>query len=296
MADNSQIQWTNATWNPWHGCHKVSDGCKFCYMFRDKERHGQAPNVVLRSKSTFNDPLKWREPKRVFTCSWSDFFIAEADEWRAEAWEIIKKTSHLTYQILTKRPENIVDRLPDDWGRGYENVWLGVSVENQNAAFERIPILLDLPAKIKFLSLEPLLEPIDLTPFIFDWRCASCGEYGLEDHVWLNDDETGEICPHCEETNSISDTQFGNEGNYIDWAIIGGESGNQTGKYRFRPCEIDWINNLVHQFKLAEIPVFVKQLGTHLSAQMKLKDAHGGDIAEFPADLQIREFPAEAAI
>ena len=111
MAIQSKIQWTNATWNPWHGCKKVSPGCKFCYMYRDKERYNQDPTTVLKSKTKFNAPLQWNEPKLIFTCSWSDWFIEEADQWRAEAWKIIKNTPHHTYQILTKRPERIKDHL-----------------------------------------------------------------------------------------------------------------------------------------------------------------------------------------
>ncbi len=92
MSETTGIQWTEATWNPWRGCHKVSAGCKHCYMFREQIRYGSDPNQVLRSKTTFYDPLKWQEPKRIFTCSWSDWFIEEADPWRAEAWDIIRKT------------------------------------------------------------------------------------------------------------------------------------------------------------------------------------------------------------
>jgi len=154
MAQTTGISWTDATWNPWHGCRKISAGCKYCYMFRDKERYGQDPTVVMRSKSNFNDPLKWamdteqigflpgkdKEPSafvgmKIFTCSWSDFFIQEADEWRADAWNIIRDTPEFTYQILTKRPERIMECLPPDWGRGYENVWLGVSVEDKEKLF-----------------------------------------------------------------------------------------------------------------------------------------------------------------
>ena len=263
------IQWTENTWNPWHGCKKVSEGCRFCYMYRDKERYGQDPTTVLRSKSTFNDPLKWKEPKLIFTCSWSDFFIAEADEWRDEVWAIIKATPHHIYQILTKRPENIADRLPGDWGGGYENVWLGVSVENQKAADERISILRDIPAKIRFLSLEPLLEKIDL-----DLICRDCDSLSL-DH-YGNDGEFGSVC---------------HDSHGLSWAIIGGESGNLNGKYKFRPSELSWYQDLVSQLRFAEIPLFVKQLGTYLAKEMNLKDMHGGEINEFPEDLQIRQMP-----
>jgi protein gp37 len=145
MGETTGIAWADRTWNPWHGCLKVSPGCKLCYMYREKKQYGQNPMLVQRSKTKFNEPLKWNSG-RVFTCSWSDFFIEEADAWRPEAWEIIRKTPQLTYQILTKRPERIAAHLPADWGDGYSNVWLGVSVESQKYANERIPLLLKTPA------------------------------------------------------------------------------------------------------------------------------------------------------
>lgn len=160
MGKISAIEWTDATWNCWHGCEKVSPGCAHCYMYRDKTRYGQNPMVVMRSKpSTFNAPLRWHAPARVFTCSWSDFFIAAADDWRGDAWEIIRATPHLTYQILTKRPERIATRLPSDWGNGWPHVWLGVSVENARWQ-HRIDVLRAIPAAERFLSLEPLLGPL----------------------------------------------------------------------------------------------------------------------------------------
>ena len=155
------IAWTDYSWNPWRGCHKVSQGCKNCYMFREQKRYGNDPNIVVRSITTFKDPLKWKDPAMVFTCSWSDWFIEEADPWRDEAWEIIRQTPHLTYQILTKRPENIRSRLPDDWGDGWDNVWLGVSIEDKDN-YARGLNLADIPAKIRFISAEPLLGQLDL--------------------------------------------------------------------------------------------------------------------------------------
>lgn len=149
------------------GCHKVSQGCTNCYMFAEQKRYGHDPNVVRRSKTTFGNPLKWTEQAYVFTCSWSDWFVAEADEWRDEAWAIIKATPHLTYQILTKRPERIAAHLPADWGAsGYPNVWLGTSTERQAEADKRIPFLLQVPAALHFISAEPLLGPIDLWDYL----------------------------------------------------------------------------------------------------------------------------------
>ena len=99
MGESSAIEWTEATWNPWHGCLKVSPGCAHYYMYRDKLRFGQAPSLVVRGKASFDTPFKWKEPKMIFTCSWSDFFIAEADQWREEAWEVIRKTPQHTYRF-----------------------------------------------------------------------------------------------------------------------------------------------------------------------------------------------------
>ncbi len=168
MGKNTPIAWADHSWNPWQGCHPVSEGCARCYMYREKRRYGQDPAVVVRSTdATFRKPLHWHEHARVFTCSWSDFFIEEADPWRDEAWDIIRQTPHLTYLILTKRVENVPSRLPADWP--WENVWLGVTAENQARADERIPLLLRTPAAVRFVSCEPLLGPINLCPSWYDW-------------------------------------------------------------------------------------------------------------------------------
>lgn len=161
MSDHTGIEWTEKTWNPWHGCTKVSDGCDHCYMFREKKQYGQDPELVVRSKTKFKDPLRWKEPALVFTCSWSDWFHIAADAWRDEAWAIVKATPHLTYQILTKRPGRIHRHLPADWGEGYPNVWLGVSVECQ-AVLTRAFQLANVPAAVRFISAEPLLGPVYL--------------------------------------------------------------------------------------------------------------------------------------
>lgn len=188
-------------------------------MFREKARYGGDPNTVVRSKTKFNEPLNWAAPRMVFTCSWSDWFIAEADEWRDEAWGIIKRTPHLTYQILTKRPERIADHLPQDWGDGYPNVWLGVSVENQEQAYQRIPYLLGIPARVRFLSCEPLLGLVNLGNYL-------------------------------DETNfGVKTFQSG-----IHWVIVGGESGPG-----FRTMDLDWARFLRDQCVIAKVPFFFKQ-------------------------------------
>lgn len=171
MAEKTIIAWTDKTWNPWRGCTKVSPGCAHCYMFTAQARYGRNPDVVVRTK-TWGDPVAWNREAaaegrswRVFTCSWSDWFHADADAWRDEAWALIRSTPHLTYQILTKRPERIAAHLPADWGRGYPNVWLGVSIEN-NRHVGRADLLREVPAQVRFISAEPLLGPLpdlDLT-------------------------------------------------------------------------------------------------------------------------------------
>lgn len=219
MSATTGISWTDATWNPWYGCLKVSPGCKQCYMYRDMAKYGRDPLVVARSKTTFRDPLKWKEPKRVFTCSWSDFFIDQADAWRPEAWDVIRATPHLTYQILTKRPENIAARLPADWGSGWPNVWLGVSAENQKYADERVPELLDIPAAIRFVSAEPLLGPINFCRL-----------------------RAGDDCP----THALASG--------IQWVIVGGESGAAP-----RVMEVGWLSDIAEQCRVSGRPLFVKQ-------------------------------------
>ena len=179
MGRNTKISWTDHTWNPWQGCARISSGCKFCYMYRDKKRYGQDPTTVVRSKKpTFNAPLKWKDEALVFTCSWSDFFLPEADEWRDDAWDIIRRTPHLTYQILTKRPDKILDRLPPDWP--LPNVWLGVTVEDNDNTW-RLNVLADIPAILKFISYEPALEFVCFAPWLatrdYEWFITG-GETG----------------------------------------------------------------------------------------------------------------------
>jgi protein gp37 len=181
MGEQTGIGWTEATWNPWHGCHKISAECDNCYMFTEKKQYGQDGDVVLRSKTKFNDPLKWvrsgKPPKMCFTCSWSDWFIREADPWRGEAWTITRHTPQITYQILTKRIGRAIQFLPLDWGEGYPNIWMGVSV-GLKATRQRISGLRAVPARTKFVSFEPLLEDLgDLNLSGIDWAIIG-GESG----------------------------------------------------------------------------------------------------------------------
>jgi len=187
MAENSGIEWTQHTWNPWQGCRKMSAGCLNCYMFRDKKRYGQDPTDVHRSsKATFDMPLRVRKPGVFFVCSWSDFFIHDADDWRDDAWDIMRRCPQHVFQILTKRVGNMHGRLPHDWGRGWPNVWLGVTVEN-NEAIPRVWDLVTIPAAVHFVSHEPALEPLDWLQVFqdgknqrrcIDWVIAGCESAG----------------------------------------------------------------------------------------------------------------------
>jgi protein gp37 len=160
MGNKTAISWTNRTWNPFMGCTKVSTGCKNCYAYREQLRFGKDPTKIRISNTTFTAPLKWRDHAMVFVCSWSDFFHDRVPiEWLDAAWSIIRRTPHLTYQILTKRPEEIQDSLPADWGTGYPNVWLGVTVEDANNVW-RMETLADTPAALRFASYEPALGPL----------------------------------------------------------------------------------------------------------------------------------------
>ena len=183
MGKDSAIEWTDATWNPWMGCTKVSDGCKNCYMFRDQKRYGHDPTVLRRSKTTFRDPLKWKGHKRIFVCSWSDFFHEDVPtEWRRDAWEIMGHAKEHTFMLLTKRPENIKDMLPVGWIEGmhkyWPHIWFGATVENQGN-INRLSEFYDFPASRTFLSAEPLIGPLDLSEHMgfIDWVIVG-GESG----------------------------------------------------------------------------------------------------------------------
>jgi protein gp37 len=258
MGSKTGINWADATVNFWQGCIKVSEGCKYCYMYRGAARWGKDGSDVRKTNiSTIRKILKDLEgtTSRIFTCSLSDFFIPAADEWRAEAWEIIRNSPH-TFMILTKLPERIKDHLPADWGKGYPNVWLGVSAENQARYDERIELLLNVPARIRFLSLEPLLGPIELG---LDKKMAFANsKYSFESNLYLSD--------------------------LIDWVIIGGESGNETGKYLYRPCNFSWIDDLLDQCLNSEVALWVKQYGTYLAKLIHLPGAGEND-GSYPMDL-----------
>lgn len=249
MGKTSQIQWTDATWNIARGCTKVDEDCKFCYMYRQSLNNTRYnPMQVVKTKTVFNLPLKLKEPSKIFTCSLTDFFHEECDNFRNEAWDIIRQCPQHIFQILTKRPERIAGNLPEYWDEIKDRCWIGASVGSREGIQRMITLSNIGRLGLKFLSLEPLHGEIDFRPYASNF-------------------------------------------NEFDWIIVGGESGNDVGKYRYRECKLEWIEKIVYQCKGAGVPVFVKQLGTHLAKQLNLSDRHGGNIDEFPEHLKIREFP-----
>ena len=157
-------------WNPWHGCRKVSEGCQNCYMYFLDAQRGKDGGDIYRTKAGFRYPLskdrsgqyKVKSGEMLRVCMTSDFFLEEADPWRAEAWEIMAQRPDVKFFLLTKRPERVKACLPPDWGDGWENVMLNVTAENQRRADERVPILLSLPFRHKGVMCAPFLGTVTL--------------------------------------------------------------------------------------------------------------------------------------
>lgn len=318
MADESKIEWTDASFNPWEGCEKVSPGCKFCYAeARDHRftggKHWGGKDSVRRVISTQlgNSPHRWQreqaaknaladklgQPRprrpRVFCASLADVWEDRADlvERRAKLFETIRACPDLDWLVLTKRPENITrlwpKNVPPPGARDWPHLWLGCTGEDQEWLNKRLVHLLMVPAVIHFVSLEPLLGPIDLR------EAFAIGAAGRS--IALRPRE-----------------------HTLDWAIIGGESGfpNQV-----RPFVTTWAESLIEQCRMLLIKPFVKQLGafacvpierwrdpsrfeTHMQPdarrertppgliRMFTKHPKGGDMNEWPPELRVREFPS----
>ncbi len=161
-------------WNPWHGCHKISAGCLNCYVYRRDTSVGRDASEV-RKTASFDLPVRRGKNGNFlyhpadglcWTCFTSDFFLEEADEWRTEAWEMIRQRWDLNFIFITKRIHRFYDCIPSDWGNGFQNVRIGCTTENQDRADYRLPIFLNAPISSRFIILEPLLGPVDLRPWL----------------------------------------------------------------------------------------------------------------------------------
>lgn len=171
-----------ARWDPWRGCHRCSEGCKYCYIHKgDLNRNVDTDSIVRTDK--FYAPVdknrsgeyKMKSGQTVFLCFSSDFLIEEADGWRSECWQMIKERSDLRFLFLTKRIERFASVIPDDWNDGYDNVTVGCSVENQSAADRRLSVFRELPIKHKDIICQPLIEKIDISAYLDDVESVIVG-------------------------------------------------------------------------------------------------------------------------
>lgn len=192
MAEHTGIAWCDHTFNPWWGCTPVSTGCDNCYAHDmalrvGRDCWGASPRQKTKPQN-WQEPIKWNqwaeevEERRLVFCGsmmdWAEDYHSANVFWRSELFDLIRATPHLTWLMLTKRAARIPLCLPDDWGEGYKNVWLGVTAENQEMADLRIPILLNVPAVQKFISAEPLLGPIEFR------KVPGFNRVGLSLHDW----------------------------------------------------------------------------------------------------------------
>lgn len=266
MAENSAIEWCDHTFNPWEGCQKVGPGCDHCYAEARNARFGGGvainwgPGAPRRRTGAANwePPRRWNAQhevffarhgrrQRVFCASLADVFDnAVPGEWRFDLWNTIERTPNLDWLLLTKRIGNAAQMLPQiPFPRGpwFDNVWIGVSICNQAEADRDIPKLLEVCAARRFLSMEPLLGPVQLDPAAL-LPCKNSAEIVM-------DPETGsyDCCRACDYTG------FSNEWG-IDWVIVGGESGPGA-----RPVHPDWVRSLRDECQAAGVPFFFKQWG-----------------------------------
>jgi len=327
----TSIEWTDKSWNPWKGCSAVSPGCAHCYAEAMAKRlkgmgapgyadviggNGRWSGKLKLAEKTLEAPLRWRKPSRVFVNSMSDFFHEDApDSWRDRAFAVMTLASRHTFQILTKRADLMrgyfekpgrsdlirqcarltAPEWPSDFPWPLPNVWLGVSVEDQRRADERVPQLLATPAAVRWLSCEPLLVPVDLTPWIGPWR--DCDYFAARPSA-IQLREGIITCSRPE--NSSGKCQkgwcpFGFIGG-IDWVVVGGESGHLA-----RGMNVEWARSIVRQCREAKVPVFVKQLGARPffvapngepTPWIMNKGNRKGEWSEYwPEELRVREWP-----
>ena len=163
-----------AMWEPWHGCHRVSEGCQFCYIHKGDAKRGVDTGTITRNEAKFDAPIArkkdggWRMKggQTVFVCFGSDFLLPEADEWRPACWAMMRERADCHFLFLTKRILRMEQVLPPDWGDGYENVTVGCTVENQRRADERLPVFAALPLKHRNIICQPMLEAMDVERFL----------------------------------------------------------------------------------------------------------------------------------
>lgn len=308
MGQETKIAWTDHTANFWWGCQRVSPGCEHCYaehlaVVRRKLPVWGPPSTTKRErkKGVWKEVPKWNQAareagvrRRMFVSSMADIFEDHPDvtQWRADALVLLETCTDLDVQLLTKRPQNIMQMVPASWHTAWpKHIWIGTTVEDQRRAEERIPHLLRVPAAVRFLSCEPLLEPVDLRTAI-----GGMARHEREGHAANCDGACFELPT-------------------VQWVIVGGESGPGA-----RPFDLAWARNILRQCAEAGVACFVKQLGAmpHLgdcctkegddmdergmlrgdflggpaSARIVLRDRAGADSSEWPEDLRVQQFPS----
>ena len=260
MGERSTIEWTDATWNPVTGCTKVSPGCDNCYAERITKRWGRDFSEMVLHPERLEQPIHWKKPRMIFTCSMSDLFHPRVTaQYLRHVFNSMLAADRHTYQVLTKRPGRMAwfaDLLESDSAWWPDNVWAGTSVESQKYA-PRLDVLARVPAKVRFLSAEPLLGPLDLTPWLKPEGVTVHGNPGLETRGAL-----------AKLTAKAYQKVYG-----LQWVIVGGESGPGA-----RPMNPDWARSIVVQCKEAGVPVFVKQMGSCWAMEHGCRDVKGGDI------------------
>ena len=270
MAENSKIEWCHHTFNPWIGCTKVGQGCDNCYAEADfdKRRHvvqwGAGQPRKRTAPSTWAMPLKWNAEAerlgiryRVFCASLADVFDNEVPaEWRADLFELIERTPHLDWLLVTKRIGNVRQMIPDRWSvRIPPNLWLGITVVNQAEADRDIPKLLGLKVSVRFLSMEPLLGPVNISD-IPDPAGGICLK-PLAGLRWKSIRGNGVGC-------------IPEPIRRIDWVVVGGESGPKA-----RPMHPQWARDLRDQCAEAGVPFLFKQHGEWIGVP-DLRNLPGG--------------------
>lgn len=162
-----------AMWNPWRGCRKYSEGCKYCYIHKGDLRRGIDTSEIVKTDNFYapvaknkTGDYKMKPNQMVYLCFSTDFLIEDADQWRGECWQMMKERADLHFIFLTKRIERFMDCIPADWGDGYENVTVGCTVENQKQADYRLSLFRDLPVRHKNIICQPLIGEINLSPYL----------------------------------------------------------------------------------------------------------------------------------
>jgi protein gp37 len=309
MSDRSKIAWCDATWNPLRGCSRVSPGCQNCYAERMCARGlpglklpttgedfaimtPQGPHwtgQVELIESAPGIPMRWRKPRRIFVNSMSDTFHERLNDTQVgRVFESMCCVPQHTFIVCTKRAKRMREFMTTHTKSGgplapgtvwcCSHIWFLVSAEDQQRADERIPELLATPAAVRGISLEPILGPVDL-------RKLKRLDYSL-------DSAGAEVYPLLG-LAAIPDCDW--KIPKLDWVIVGGESGPGA-----RPCNVEWIRDVVRQCREAGVACFVKQLGArpicpvrpgYEPIPMRLVDRAGADPSEWPADLRVQQFP-----